>query len=484
MPVAKIEQKPGWRRRVLIGTLGILALGAALWFGVPWVRLTLSTETTDDAYVNDHVTFVAPRVSGQVSRVLVDDNNRVHKGDVLVELDKEPYRDAVAVKKAAVVTAEADLRAAMATVHGIEAQARSARWKLQHAMEDVADQISVLHDRVAAVDKAKAELALAQVDFDRAKALVPSATTTRAEYDKRQAALSVARAQVTQSLADVYQVRVSLGLPAQPEGGAALDEVPPNLDQTFSSVLEAEAELIQSAAQLGVVHSYRETPKQLLEGFEKSDPKGDIDKTFARLAADAPAVKQAEARLAAAKRDLAIAELNLKYCDIVADIDGVVTRRNVNPGNNVQVGQGLMAVRSLDEIWVDANFKETQLRAMRIGQPVDLYVDMYGDRKVFKGRISGFSYGTGSTLALLPPQNATGNFVKVVQRLPVRIDLENYDPDKSPLFVGTSVVPYVYIKRPPTGPDAGKFLQAHMPQSDVARPPALTSELSPTGGEK
>ena len=148
----------------------------------------------------------------------------------------------------------------------------------------------------------------------------------------------------------------------------------------------------------------------------------------------------------------------------MAEIDGVVTRRNVNPGNYVQAGQNLMAIRSLDEIWVDANFKETQLDDLRIGQPVDLYVDMYGSRHVFKGRVAGFTMGTGSTLALLPPENATGNFVKVVQRLPVRIDLEGYDPNKDPLFVGTSVVPYVYVNRPPTGPDAGKFLQTYQPR--------------------
>ena len=178
------------------------------------------------------------------------------------------------------------------------------------------------------------------------------------------------------------------------------------------------------------------------------------------MAAEAPDVKQAEAKLDAANRDLAQAELDLRYCDVVAEIDGVITRRNVNPGDNVQVGQGLMAIRSLREIWVDANFKETQLRDLRIGQPVDLYVDMYGDRQVFKGRITGFTIGTGSTLALLPAQNATGNFIKVVQRLPVRIELEDYDPDKNPLFIGTSVVPYVYLNKPPTGPNAGKFLQA------------------------
>src|SRR5262249_16061790 len=241
----------------------------------------------------------------------------------------------------------------------------------------------------------------------------------------------------------------------------------------------AQAELIQSAAELGVVHSYGETPKQMLEEFEKSDPQGDIDRTFARLAAQAPAVKQAEAKLEAAKRDSALPELDLPYCDVVAEIDGVVTRRNVNPGNNVQVGQSLMAIRSLNEVWVDANFKETQLRDLRIGQPADLYVDMYGGRQVFKGRVAGFTMGTGSTLALLPPQNATGNFVKVVQRLPVRIELQDYDPDKSPLFVGTSVVPYVYINRPPGGPEAVQFLQGY-----VARSPASSSGGSPAGAEK
>ena len=165
----------------------------------------------------------------------------------------------------------------------------------------------------------------------------------------------------------------------------------------------------------------------MVEAFENE---GDVNTTFARLAAEAPDVKQAEAKLEVAKRDLDQAELDLRYCDVFAEIDGVITRRNVNPGDNIQVGQALMAIRSLNEIWVDANFKETQLGDLRIGQPVDLYVDMYGGRHVFEGRISGFTEGTGSTLALLPAENATGNFVKVVQRLPVRIDLTNYDPDK------------------------------------------------------
>jgi membrane fusion protein, multidrug efflux system len=409
----------------------------------------------------------------------VDDNNRVRRGDVLVDLDKEPLRDAVAVKRAAVDTAGADLQAAKAAVRGIEARARSRHWQLQQAMENVENQISLLHARVAALKKAKATVILAQQEFDRTAKLVVTEFATRELYDQRQAALSIARSGVIQALADANQVRVSLGLRAEPEDSADLDEVPPDLDQTFSSVLQAQAELIQAAAELGVLQSYHQSPKQMLEEFEKLDPEGGVDRTFDRLAAEAPATKQAEAKLEATKRDLALAELDLRYCDVVAEIEGVVTRRNVNPGNDVQVGQSLMAIRSLSEIWIDANFKETQLRDLRIGQAADLYVDMYGDKQVFSGRITGFTIGTGSTLALLPPQNATGNFIKIVQRLPVRIELEGYDPDKKPLFIGASVVPYVYLNKPLSGPNAGAFLQGFEQQ-----PPATASAASPRGAGK
>ena len=449
------------RRKMLLAAAGLLVLAAALWFGVPWVQTTLNTVSTDDAYVNGHVTFLAARVKGQVSRVLVDDNYRVRKGDLLVQLDKEPFQIAVAVKQAAVDTATADLDVAKANVRGIEAEAMSRRRALQHAMEDVDNQVALLRAKVAGVDKSKAELALAQVDFDRAAKLVVSNDTPRSEYDRRQAILLAARADVVAALADVRQIRASLGLPPEPDGQDP-GQVPPDLNQTFSSVLQAQAALIQSAAQLGVIHSFDEGPSHMVEAFEKE---GDVNATFDRLAADAPDIKQAEAKLEVAKRDLDQAELDLRYCDVLAEIDGVITRRNVNPGDNVQVGQALMAIRSLNEIWVDANFKETQLGDLRIGQPVDLYVDMYGGRQVFRGRISGFTEGTGSTLAILPAENATGNFITVVQRLPVRIDLENYDPDKSPLFIGTSVVPYVFFNETPTGPDAGKFLQTSAPES-------------------
>jgi membrane fusion protein, multidrug efflux system len=460
------------KRRLLIGAAVVLVVVVIAAFATPRIRFALNTVSTDDAYVNGHVTFVAPRVAGQISRVLVDDNNRVRKGDLLAELDKEPYRVVVSEKQAAVDTAKADLRAATAAVRAIEAEAMSRRWDLQHAVENVDNQVALLHARVAGIDKSKAALVLAQVEFDRARQLVARDDVSREVYDRRQAELTTAGAQLVQTLAEVYQIRVSLGLPAQSDGGGDLGHVPSDLDETFSSVLEAQAALIQSAAQLGVVHSFDQGPKAMLDQFYKLGP---VDTTFAQYAANAPAVRQAEAKLEAAERDLAQAELNLRYCDILAEIDGVVTRRNVNPGNFVQVGQNLMATRSLNEIWVDANFKETQLRDLRIGQPVDLNVDMYGGKHVFKGRISGFTMGTGSTLALLPPENATGNFIKVVQRLPVRIDLVDYNADQTPLFIGTSVVPYVFTNKPPTGPDAGKFLQTSMPVSPNPGPAASAS---------
>jgi membrane fusion protein (multidrug efflux system) len=476
-PVAPPNHRPRWKRRLAIGVLAALVLAGIWKFGVPWIELTLNTVSTDDAYVNGHVTFVAARVSGQIARVLVDDNNRVHKGDILAQLDREPYEVAVAEKRAAVETAKADLLVATAAARGLEAQARGQYWQLQNAMEDVDNRVALLHARVAALDKSNATLKLAQLDFARAEKLLPSDTISRAEYDRRQAVLSESQADVKRATADVNQIRVSLGLPAQPDSGD-LGEVPPDLDQTFSSVRDVQAALIRTAAQLGVGHSYEQLPKQMLQQFENLN-RGDVNQTLAELTANAPAVKQAQAKLETANRDLDQAELNLRYCDIIAEIDGVVTRRNVNPGNNVQVGQSLMALRSLREIWVDANFKETQLRDLRIGQPVDLYVDMYGGRHVFKGRISGFTMGTGSTLALLPPENATGNFIKVVQRLPVRIDLEGYDPNENTLFNGTSVVPYVYLNKPPTGPDAGKYLQAYGPSS-----PTLGQSQSSVGPDK
>jgi membrane fusion protein, multidrug efflux system len=450
---------PRKRRRWLLPVVVLLVV-IALVLGIPKVLHALNTVSTDDAYVNSYVTFVAPRVSGQVARVLVEDNNRVKKGDVLVELDAEPYRVQVAIKQAAVDSAQAELVVAEATARGDVAQTRSARFKLIRTIEDVDNQVAIIRARVATWEQTKATLVLAQAEFERAEHLIATKVVSAEEYDQKRETLDVAKAQVQQALENIYEARVALGLPAEPPAGSSLADVPANLDQSFSSVRQALADLLQNAAKLGVTaSSYNLTPKQVIEEFYRRDPGGDIDRIYAEVVQNAPDLKKAQASLMQAQRDLDQAKLDLRYCTILAEIDGVVTRRNVNPGNNVQVGQSLMAVRSLSDIWVDANFKETQLRDLRIGQHVDLELDMYGGKRTFEGRISGFTNGTGSTLSLLPAQNATGNFVKVVQRVPVRIDVLNYEPDKLPLFVGLSVTPSVDLKAAPSGPNAGKFLQ-------------------------
>jgi membrane fusion protein, multidrug efflux system len=450
---------PSKRRRVLIVVAIVVGI-LLLVFGVPRVIRAFNTVSTDDAYVNGYVTFVAPRVSGQVARVLVDNNNRVKKGDVLVELDPEPYQVQVAIKQAALDAAQANLTVADANVRGLIGQTRSNRFKLSRAIEDVDNQVQLIAARVATWEQEKATLVLAQQEFDRAERLLATRVVSQEEYDERREALDVAKAQVTQALQNIYQARVALGLPAQVPEGKKLSDVPPDLDQTFSSVREAQASLLQSAAQLGIVpSSYTLSPQEMLDEFYRRDPTGDLNRIYGEVIKNAPTLKQAQTSVMEAQRDLDQANLNLRYCTVVAEIDGVISRRNVNPGNNLQVGQNVMAINSLRDIWIDANFKETQLRNLRIGQHVDLEVDMYGGKHTFEGRISGFTYGTGSTLALLPAQNATGNFVKVVQRLPVRIDLLNYDPDKLPLFAGLSVTPTVDLGIRPTGPNAGQYLQ-------------------------
>ena len=459
-----------WRLRSswIVGS-AVLLVG--LLAGGPRVLESLSVVSTDDAYVNGHVTLVAPRVAGTVTRVLVDDNNRVRKGQLLVQLDKEPYQVQVNIAQAAVTVARANLVTAQAEVRGAEGQARSLRFNLERAIEDVDNRVALLRSKVAILASQKAALVRAQIDYDRAQPLLEGGAIAQEEVDHRKQTLLGAQAEVEAALQDVQQIRAGLGLPPKPATGDDLAQVPPDLDQTFSGVRQAQASLLQAAAQLGVTGSFNQTPRQMIAEFYKRDPNGDIDRIYAQLLKDAPAVKQAESKLAQAQRNLDQAELNLRYCDVVAEIDGVITRRQVNPGNNVIVGQSLMAVRSLIEVWVDANFKETQLGSLRIGQAVDLDVDMYGRRHRFQGRISGFTFGTGSTLALLPAENATGNFVKVVQRLPVRIELLGYNPDRRPLFVGLSVTARVHVNEPPTGPDAGKVLQPDLPPTAAPTKP-------------
>jgi membrane fusion protein (multidrug efflux system) len=418
------------RLGVLIAAGVIVVLFATQWDR--WVGLAVR-QVTDDAYVRGDITPLSAQIEGYVRRVPVDDFQRVKKGEVLVEIEDDDYR-------ARVAQAEADLQAAKAEARGIEAEARSRRWKLRRAVEDLDNQIAVLHARVADLDKTKAELALAQVDFYRAKQLLGTPAESRQAYDRAQKALSTADARVNAALAEVYQARASLGLPAQPSSGEDLGQVPPDLDETFSSVLEAQADLIQSAAQLGVIHSYAQSPKQMLDEFAKQ---GDIDRYFAQLTTEAPTVKQAEAKLDLAK-------INLGYTRITAPADGEVSERDVRAGQYVHAGTQVIAVVP-DNVWVVANYKETQLTHVAIGQRAEIRVDTFPGI-VINAVVDSIAPASGAQFSLLPPDNATGNFTKVVQRIPVKLRISPDNPLAGKLRPGMSVVATILTDTTPPPP--------------------------------
>jgi membrane fusion protein (multidrug efflux system) len=418
------------RLGVLIAAGVIVVLFATQWDR--WVGLAVR-QVTDDAYVRGDITPLSAQIEGYVRRVPVDDFQRVKKGEVLVEIEDDDYR-------ARVAQAEADLQAAKAEARGIEAEARSRRWKLRRAVEDLDNQIALLHARVADLDKTKAELALAQVDFYRAKQLLGTPAESRQAYDRAQKALSTADARVNAALAEVHQARASLGLPAQPSSGEDLGQVPPDLDETFSSVLEAQADLIQSAAQLGVIHSYAQSPKQMLDEFAKQ---GDIDRYFAQLTTEAPTVKQAEAKLDLAK-------INLGYTRITAPADGEVSERDVRAGQYVHAGTQVIAVVP-DNVWVVANYKETQLTHVAIGQRAEIRVDTFPGI-VINAVVDSIAPASGAQFSLLPPDNATGNFTKVVQRIPVKLRISPDNPLAGKLRPGMSVVATILTDTTPQPP--------------------------------
>jgi membrane fusion protein (multidrug efflux system) len=245
------ESKRHVRRRWVWLLAGLLLLGALGYYFTPSVLLAFTTVSTDDAYVNGHVTFAAPRVAGKVIEVLVDDNNRVTKGDLLVRIDPEPFQVQVNLKRAAVEVAVGDLAAAESQGRGLEALARSQRWKIQTAAEQVNNRIALLKARVATLRTKEATLDRARADLERARMLLPSGAQSREEFDLHQQDLRVAEAALLQAREEVYQVRVSLGLPALPDKGKDLADVPADLEETYSEVRTALAQLLQTSAQLG-----------------------------------------------------------------------------------------------------------------------------------------------------------------------------------------------------------------------------------------
>jgi membrane fusion protein (multidrug efflux system) len=364
-------------------------------------------ESTDDAQVDGHITPISAKVYGRVAEVLVNDNEPVKAGWVLAKLDPRDYQVALDQAKAQLALAESEARSAGVdvprTVGNVASGTSSADAQLLGAQAD-AMRAEVSYEQAkssdlawaqANVDKSRANAQLAQADLARYTPLMEKGEISKQQFD---AAKANAEANLSALRADQEKFSQALR----------------NVEIARAQLESARARVQQ--AQAGV-------------GAAKADTK-QVAMKQADAAAKIAKVQQARAAVAAA-------ELNLEYATVTAPVDGVVTHKQVEVGQVVQQGQGLMVVVPLQELWVTANFKETQLKKMKAGQKAELRVDTYG--KTFSGRVDSISGATGSVLSLLPPENATGNYVKVVQRIPVKILLDPIPPEKAVLRPGMNV---------------------------------------------
>jgi len=364
-------------------------------------------ESTDDAQVDGHITPVASKIYGRVAEVLVNDNEPVKAGQVLVKIDPRDYQASLDQAKAALALAESDAASAGVDVprtrENVVSGNSSASAQLSGAEADL-ERARVTYDQArtsdlawaqANIEKSKANAELAQADLARYKPLLDKGEISKQQYDAAKA-----NADATASSLRADQEKLAQAQRAVDIAKAQLLAATARVEQAHAGVVAAHADLRQIS-------------------MRTSDAQGKIAK-----------VQQARAVLQAA-------ELNLNYTDIVAPVDGVATHKQVEPGQIVQQGQGLLVVVPLQNVWVTANFKETQLRKMKAGQKAYVHVDTYG--KTFTGHLDSIAGATGAVLSLLPPENATGNYVKIVQRIPVKIVLDPIPSDKAVLRPGMNV---------------------------------------------
>jgi len=389
--------QPRSRRRGIIVVVVAIIVVAAVAF---WWHSTF-TEDTDDAQVNGHLIQVSSRITGQVLKVYVDENEVVKAGDTIAELDPRDYQVAVENAKAALDSAKANAAAANVNVplttintHSNLSSASSDVSGAHASVQQAQGQVAAAHARVV---QAQANNVKAQADLERYKPLVAKDVISKQQFDAAVAAAAAAAASVQDAVAS------------------------------------------EQAANDGVrVAREREASAQAGYRYAQTGPQ--------QVAAQNAKAKQALAQVDQAQAQLDQANLNLSYCKIVAPEAGIITRKSVEINQNVAAGQNLLTLVSLQGIWVTANFKETQLRHMTAGQTVEIDVDATG--KTYNGRVTQIGGATGSVLSLFPPENATGNYVKVVQRVPVRIDftdLPHEDPNQL-LRPGLSVEPKVRVK--------------------------------------
>ena len=393
--------------------IGIVVLLAAA-IGGYYVWLDLQkTETTDDAEIDGNVVAISPRVTGHVTDVPVEDDQIVKKGDVLVKLDPKDYEVAVARVRAdlndalaSLETSRSDVPLTTATTGSTLNGAKSARQEAAQAINYAEQQQSVAQARLglaqANVKVAEANATKAAQDVERYKMLVAKDEISKQLYDQAVAATEAAKATVEAQKAAVVEAQHSIAAAGV------------GIEQARAKLAHADAD----------VENAMTGPQQ-------------VTITQTRVSA-------AQAKVAQRRAELEQAELNLAYTTILAPADGVVGKKNINAGQNVAAGQQMMAIVPLEDLWVTANFKETQLKNIRVGQAVKLSVDANG--RDYTGKIERFAGASGAKFSLLPPENATGNFVKVVQRIPVRIAIDAGQDKDHVLRPGMSVVPSVRVQ--------------------------------------
>ena len=390
-------ERPPKRRRIILVVVIVVVVLASL--GI-WWRSTYS-ENTDDAQVNGHLIQISSRIAGQVSKVYVEENQMIKKGDPIADLDPRDYEVAVENAEAQLASAKANAAAANVNVPIVTVNTGS---NLRSANADLAGTQAGLSGAQKQLAAAKARVAQAQAnatraaaDLERYRPLVEKDVISKQQFDAAVASAAATKAEL------------------------------------------AGAEATQQAAEEAIRQaSERETQAEAQLKSAQTGPQ--------QVQAQSARAKQAQAQVQQAQAQLDMAKLNLGYTKIYAPEAGIVTRKSVEINQNVAAGQSLMTLVSLEDLWVTANFKETQLRKMLAGQAVKITVDSTG--KDYSGRITQIGGATGSVLSLFPPENATGNYVKVVQRVPVRVDftdLKNEDPDHL-LRPGLSVEPKVTVK--------------------------------------
>jgi membrane fusion protein (multidrug efflux system) len=397
------------RVRYLIPIAIVLVLGVAIWL---W--MTAGRESTDDAQTESHVVQIAARVGGTVTKVLVADNQTVEAGATLVQIDPRDYQIAVDRAKADLADAEASAMAASANVSVGSTSATS----------NVTTATGGVNQSRASIDEAERGIEGARGQLEAARS-----TVRQAEANANKAARDVERLKGLLAKDEVSQQQYDTAV-------AAADAQRAGVDAAKGGVAAAEAGLRGAESRLMQAQVSEEQARAALRNAQTAPQQ--ISVIRARAAA-------AEAHAQQMRAQLAQAELNLQYTTVKAPTAGLVSRKTVEPGQIIQPGQPLMAIIPLNEVWVVANFKETQLQHMRPGQRVTVKVDAIGGKE-FTGKVDSIAGATGARFSLLPPENATGNFVKVVQRVPVKIVLDpNQDPEHL-LRPGLSAEPTVYTK--------------------------------------